>query len=342
MNIPTTAEVLTKLRAGEAPPVSAMRVFGAPVVLAEEGNAPDAKTIKVKLQARQRGPINHWYWGTVWHDLSTMRHRSKIALDDTHDVEVGYGRPVMSDYGLEVEGVVVTNPDNPQHPANRIAYNLRNGIPQEASIDFGGDYDVEEIPAGMSATINGMEAKGPALVVKNWPLRACAICKEGADSSTQTETLSAAGTAALPRSITTFSMNTPQLISAEPQGVDANPTQPAAEAAPVALAVEAAAVATQNQPDPVDALQAVAVELEQAKKDIASRDAEIAELKSRIAVLTAGAPPVPPTPPESGPQTWGAALKLVQSEHPLWTEWQVHAEAVKRFAGLAAKLNRKE
>jgi len=360
MNIPTTAEVVKRLRDGQAPPVSAMRVFGSTVELAAEGNSPDAKTIKVQLKARQRGPIDHPYWGRVWHDLSTMRSRSKIALDDTHDVEVGYGRPVQSEYGLEVEGVVVTNPDNPQHPANRIAYNLRNGIPQEASIDFGGDYEVMEIGDGAATMVNGMEAKGPALVVRNWPLRACAICKEGADASTETNTLTSGSAAApLPRAITTFSQpkepmpettSAPAIVVEAPAAETLTVTQPTvtAETAPVAPVVEAAPVVQPETPNPVDALQAVAVELEQVKTDHAAKvqeitalKAEIAALNDRIAVLTKGVPPVPPTPPAEGPQTWSAALKLVKAEHPHFTEWQTHEEATKRFPALLAKINSK-
>jgi hypothetical protein len=392
MTLPTTAEVLTKLRAGEAPPAAAMRVFGSPVELSESGNSDNAKSIKVKLKARQRGPINHWYWGTVWHDLSTMRSRAKIALDDTHDVEVGHGRPVMSEYGLEVEGVVITNPDMPDHPANRIAYNLRNGIPQEASIDFGGDYEVVEIPEGVKMPVNGMDAEGPALVVRNWPLRACAICKEGADASTETNTFAKPGSAVapLPRSISTFSatpkeeqhmtkceacgkefdyaaqpevamgavacphcgatvdqtgkkLSAEKPVEAQAEGDKANPAQLAEGQKPVEA--PPAATPEPQQPDPVAAWQAVAVELEQAKQTIATLTSECSQLKAdkaaldaRIATLSAGAAPVPPTPP-TGPATYREALSLIATEHPQWPAWQVHAEAQKRFAALFSAYN---
>ena len=354
MTIPTTAEVIKRLRDGQAPPVSAMRVFGSTVELAAEGNSPDAKTIKVQLKARQRGPIDHPYWGRVWHDLSTMRSRSKIALDDTHDVEVGYGRPVQSEYGLEVEGVVVTNPDNPQHPANRIAYNLRNGIPQEASIDFGGDYEVMEIGDGAATMVNGMEAKGPALVVRNWPLRACAICKEGADASTETNTLTNGSAAApLPRAITTFSQPTkdipmPETTSAPAIVVEAPPaetlteTKPAVptETAPVVPVVEAAPVVQPETLAAVDALQAVAVELEQVRAELdavieekLTLMAEIAQLEERIEVLSKGIAPVPVTPAPA-PMTWAQALASVRKDKPQFSEHQIHAEAAKRFPKL--------
>jgi hypothetical protein len=330
-----------------------MRVFGSTVELAAEGNSPDAKTIKVQLKARQRGPIDHPYWGRVWHDLSTMRSRSKIALDDTHDVEVGHGRPVMSEYGLEVEGVLVTNPDNPQHPANRIAYNLRNGIPQEASIDFGGDYEVMEIGDGAATMVNGMEAKGPALVVRNWPLRACAICKEGADASTETNTLTSGSAAApLPRAITTVSQpketpmpettSAPAIVVEAPPAETLTETKPAvpAETAPVVPVVEAVPVVQPETLAAVDALQAVAVELEQVKTELAavlaekaSLIAEIAQLQSRIATLSKGIAPVPVTP-AAAPMTWMQALASVRKDKPQFSEHQIHTEAAKRFPKL--------
>jgi predicted RNA-binding Zn-ribbon protein involved in translation (DUF1610 family) len=210
MKIPSTTEVVARLKAGERPPMSAMRVLGATTLLAEEGNGKDAKSIKVNIKARQRGPIDHPYWGKVYHDLGSMRSKKKVAIDDTHGTEIGYGYPRQSEYGLEVDGVVIPNDKDPTHDSNRIAYNLQNGIPQEGSIDFSGDYDVMEIPEGMSVPVNGQKADGPCLVVQNWPLRAVAICKEGADDSTETTEASLAATLAQPpKNILSLAVTTP-------------------------------------------------------------------------------------------------------------------------------------
>lgn len=357
MSIPQTSDVLSKLRAGERPPASAMRVFGAPAILANEGASPDAKSIKVRLQARQRGPIDHPYWGRVWHDLSTMRSRSKVALDDTHDVEIGYARPVTTEYGLELEGVVITNPEDPSHPANRIAYNLRNGIPQEASIDFSGDYTVAEIPEGLSMPVNGMNAEGPCLVVQNWPLRACAICKEGADSSTQTTTFNAADALApLPKSITTFAA--PKEIMSEPitePTIPVEAAQPVAEA-PAVVEAPAATVASAEgltAPDAVPAAPAEAAPVApvveappvtvapETPDALALACAEIEALKLRLATLTAGAPAIDPgsDKTQNAPKTWSAALALIKAEKPWLADWQCQSEASNRFADLKAKIN---
>lgn len=227
MPIPSTSDAIAKLKANECPPASAFRVGSGICTLAEEGKPNESKSIKVTLKARQRGPINHWAWGTVWHDLSSYRTKGdRIAIDDSHGNEIGYGFPRLTEYGLEVNGVIVTNPDCPEHESNRIAYNLRNGIPQEASIDFTGDYDVLELPEGVKVPCNGLTAEGNCCIVQNWPLRAVAICKEGADPSTETVATALSADqkfGPLPKHITQFSYS----VAPQPSvGRDEPPVRP--------------------------------------------------------------------------------------------------------------------
>jgi hypothetical protein len=222
----TSREIVEQLKAGKLPPAAALRLQDG-TVAAEEKPADGAKSIKVRLKARTRDSINHWWWGAIVHDFSTAKLPSKVALDDTHGNEIGYARPTLTDYGLELEGVVIQNPDNPQHESNRIAYNLLNGIPQQASIDWTGEYDLMEIAPNAKASVNGREFTGPLLVVQNWNLRACAICKKGADPTTETVAqfaADAAGAAPGPKSMTTMCPPEP------PPTVEA---APAAEVAPV-------------------------------------------------------------------------------------------------------------
>ena len=140
----------------------------------------------------------------------------KIAIDDSHGQtsEVGYGRPFLTDYGLEVDGTIFANEENPQHPANRVIYNLKNGIPQQASIDFSGAYDVGEVPDGITVFINGNPIEGPAAVIQNWTLRAMAICKSGADGNTATEAVFSSKSIA-PRKITTLNGSATQFDASE-------------------------------------------------------------------------------------------------------------------------------
>ena len=320
-------ELIAKLKAGAKIPNGALRCTAADPIANLEGAPTDAKSIKVHLKARTRDSINHWFFGETYHDFSTAKLPEKVALDDSHGTEVGYARPSLTEYGLELSGVVITNPENPAHESNRVAYNLRNAIPQQASIDFSGDYALQFVPGNSKFTVNGAERTAGmdgAIVIQNWTLRACAICKEGADPTTETTTFTNGDFAPSPTSITEF--------SAEPQGVEAKPA-------------ETATAVVDANPAPALQLAEVATELDATKTSLAVKvteieqlQAEIAKLKAQIVTLSAGVAPVPVTlKPEL--QSWGEALAAVQSEHPNWQDWQVHAEAVKRFPALLAKIN---
>lgn len=127
------------------------------------------------------------------------------------------------------------------------------------------------------------------------------------------------------------------------------------EAAPaIPPAVEAPpAVETQAQPEPepepqrdvLAELAAAAVELATTKTELIAAVAksatlanEVAALNQRIATLSQGAAPVPVTV-QPDLQTWGQALAAVKADHPQMADWQLHAEAVKRFPDLLKKIN---
>jgi hypothetical protein len=319
----TTTELLAKFRAGEKPPAAALRLVEGQAT-ATEGNADGDKSIKVHLKARTRNDINHWFWGKIVHDFSTLKMPTKIALDDTHGDEIGYARPMLTDYGLELDGVVIPNAENPQHESNRIAYNLRNSIPQQASIDWAGDYDLEEIPEKFSAPVNGLTVEGPALIVRNWSLRATAICKEGADPTTET-------------TVTTFAA-TDATAGAGPRNIVSGRTPPAAveTAAATAAVVEAAAAVPPENPAtpppaedatpatvetaaaetaPENTLDATVAQLTAENADLKTRLAaseaneqaagtEIVELKTRLEKLSGGTKPIPAGQTGNGKTLW--------------------------------------
>jgi len=57
--------------------------------------------------------------------------------------------------------------------ASEVIYKARQGVPYEASINFGGDgIKIEEVAAGQMAQVNGYTFDGPGIVVRQWPLRA--------------------------------------------------------------------------------------------------------------------------------------------------------------------------
>jgi hypothetical protein len=311
------------------------------------------KSLKVHAKLRSREPIFHpMFKAPVIHDFATMTMPNRIAMDDEHGAEIGYLRPSLTQYGIEADGVVFHNDDDPQHSANRIQWNLRNNIPQQASIDFRGAYKVEAIPAGKTVVVNGTPRVGPLFCIRDWTLKAAAICKVGVDNSTKAEAIFSIEAftvketpvetpAAVVEEVKPISAEKP--VEAQAEGDKANPAQLAEGQKPVEA--PPAATPEPQQPDPVAALQAVAVELEQAKQTIATLTSECNQLKAdkaaldaRIATLSAGAAPVPPTPP-TGPATYREALSLIATEHPQWPVWQVHAEAQKRFAALFSAYN---
>lgn len=319
-------ELLAEFKAGKCPPVAALKTTDGTATASEVGK-PDDKTLKVHLKALNKGGMTHWYWGRIVHDFGTAKLPTKVALDDTHGDEIGYARPMLTEYGLELEGVVIPNADNPQHESNRIAYNLRNNIPQQASIDWSGEYDLLEIPEKFTVQINGLPVTGPALAVQNWSLRACAICKEGADPTTETtvQTFSAdaAGIAQAPHKITTVAQqqaveavdNPPPAEAAAETPPESNTTPPpSAEAAavPPAPAVESEPAQPTQPENPLAATVAsLTAENADLKTKLAASQAEtvaangiVTELRERITQLAGGVPPVQASQPGSGKTLW--------------------------------------
>jgi hypothetical protein len=324
-------ELFNRLQSGEKIPAHALRCLMPELVATPEAANAEAKSLKVHLKARTRDAINHWYFGTVYHDFSTAKLPEKVALDDSHGNEVGYARPSLTDYGLELNGVVIRNTEDPQHESNRIAYNLANAIPQQASIDFTGDYKLAFVEPGATFDVNGLTKTATAdgaVIVKDWSLRSCAVCKEGADPTTETTTFTQGGEVGpSPLSITKLSAE-----AAPPVAVEAKPTElveaPAVETKPVA-----------TEPTPT---RDVLAELTHAEAIIIDLQAQVGVLNQRLAAAsTAGAPPIPVTD-VPGPQTWSEALAAVNAEHPHMADWQQHAEACKRFPELRAKINSKK
>ena len=148
------------------------------------------KTIPVTLLARSGKPIQHWYWGSVVHDFAGMkRHKDELPIDYCHDSREVLGfldKFDTSSGDLKTSGALV--PFDEKDRANEIAFKSKNKVPYEASINFsGGPLRLEELEVGTSATVNGNVVNGPALVIREWPLRGVAICLYGADMGTSTE-----------------------------------------------------------------------------------------------------------------------------------------------------------
>ena len=168
-------------------PASALRCAIGSIELGDNGE--DAKSAPFRMVARTGDAIDHWFWGKVVHDLSGMRrHKDRLPIDYAHDDRevIGYANRFESDSGdLVVQGALVPYKDNDR--ASEIVYKSKQGVPYEASINFGGDgIVVEEYEPGRDVTVNGRQFSGPVTVIRQWPLRGIAVCPYGADANTST------------------------------------------------------------------------------------------------------------------------------------------------------------
>ena len=217
-------------------PEAACRFYGGEVVFKDNG--PDAKSGKVKIKARSGQPIDHWYWGRVVHDLAGVRHKSRIAIDYAHnDAEVlGY----VNHFDAETNDLWLTGALTPWREddrANEVMFKMREGVPYEASIFFGGDgIKLQEVAEGEVAPVNGFQFEGPGIIVREWPLRGVAICPYGADQNTESVSLSSGKK---------FSATIVQTENKEEKSMSEKPEAVEVEAVAEAQAVEAPAVETE-------------------------------------------------------------------------------------------------
>jgi hypothetical protein len=75
--------------------------------------------------------------------------------------------------------------------ATEIIFKRKEGVPYQASINFGGDgIEIEEVSEGQTAFVNGYELKGKATIIRKFPLRGVALCPYGADENTDASAFS--------------------------------------------------------------------------------------------------------------------------------------------------------
>jgi hypothetical protein len=168
-------------------PASAFTCTSGVVEFANGQPNDKSKTSPVRLKARSGKPIEHPYWGLVAHDLSGMRlHKPRLAIDYAHNASevLGYVNHFDASSGdLFASGALI--PFIAGDRASEVLHKMREGVPYEASIFFGGDgIRVEEVAEGETAEVNGYALAGPAFIVREWPLRGIAICPYGADMNT--------------------------------------------------------------------------------------------------------------------------------------------------------------
>lgn len=158
-----------------------------------DDDADDNGRIAFRMRARSSEPVIWWGW-KLYHDFEGMNHKPVIPIDFMHmDHEsIGFGDTFeVGDEGLDVAGMLTPDDDDPADYCKKLVRRGRNGVPYEASIYFGGPMVTEEVDEGMTATVNGEEIEGPAIIFRQWTLKAVAVCPHGKDSNTSTQFRSA-------------------------------------------------------------------------------------------------------------------------------------------------------
>ena len=176
----------------EQVPANACYFSAGEVVMELDG---DPLSTRVSLLARSATPIDHWHWGRVVHDLAGVKAKDKIPIDYAHNSNevIGFLDTIeVEERGLRTDGRLVVFSDDDR--AAEVAYKSAQGVPYEASINFGGDgIQLEEVKRGESTDVNGYQFEGPGVVVRSWPLRGVAVVPYGADSQTETNILHEGG-----------------------------------------------------------------------------------------------------------------------------------------------------
>jgi hypothetical protein len=121
-------------------------------------------------------------------------HKSRLVIDYVHDDKeiIGYLNHFATDTGdLVASGALTPSKHMTPDRALEIMDKMDQGVPYEASINFGGDgIKVQEVMQDEVTEVNGFQFEGPGVIIREWPLRGVAICPYGADMNTESKTLS--------------------------------------------------------------------------------------------------------------------------------------------------------
>lgn len=169
----------------ENAPDEAMRFTASVQFVAADAAKPGVHP--VKMIARSKGVMDHWYWGRSVHDMSGMLiHKAKVPIDYEHGEEIGYVDLWSTESGdLVLSGALVPT-NQPNDLASRLIQRAGGGVPYEASINWH-DWNtlvIEDVPGGATAEVNGYTVQGPVTIFRQWSLRGVAICPYGADKNT--------------------------------------------------------------------------------------------------------------------------------------------------------------
>lgn len=128
------------------------------------------------------------FWGRSVIDLSSTtiaRAKTPTLMEHQRDKRVGMCSLSISDAGIQVaNGALLSNED-----AQRIAADAKDGFEFQFSIGLFG-YSCEDVPPGVTITVNGRDFAGPIAVLRNGSIREVSFVALGADSNTHSRLFS--------------------------------------------------------------------------------------------------------------------------------------------------------
>jgi hypothetical protein len=138
---------------------------------------------RIELLASSGKPFKHWHWRRLALDLKGLRiNKSRLPILWSHDRNRPLGffnrEDVRLNGQLKVLGTLVDTPS-----AREFANLAEQGMPLEASI-YAIPTQVEHVPDGESALVNGHQLVGPGNVWRSFELREVSAAMFGWDSET--------------------------------------------------------------------------------------------------------------------------------------------------------------
>ena len=118
-------------------------------------------------------------------DLSTLSHKDAVPALLLHDraARVGVGRLAVGADGLTISGTLLDNEHGKQ-----VAAEADQGFPWQMSAHID-PAQVESLPAGKTASVNGQTVTGPILILRNSDVREVSFTPTGVDRNTHAAVL---------------------------------------------------------------------------------------------------------------------------------------------------------
>jgi hypothetical protein len=269
---------------------------------AGNGSVKELETGTFSLEPYALGQaVDHWYWGRFVFEASSMKmYKEEIPALVDHDTMKGCGRikSMKKDGKVSMSGEFIDN----EHA--KYVKSMKGLM--ECSLRFNeSQTDIEEIKEGNEIEVDGFKHQGPLFVFRNAPIMEVSFTLFGA----------------VPNTSTSFSKRETVMADA-----------PITKSADVSAVIEKMSGMCSDaqfvlqcfkkgmgiEEFSANLLGKQNLEIEQFKKEIEAKDAEILSLKEKLAKPNAGSNPVvfnaPSDKSDSAPKTYLEAIEKFKAE----------------------------